>query len=302
MRPITASSAAAQSLAGRGPIGWRNDLRAGLTGWLPGFVTLLLGWQTALFVALLGGVIQLGAYAGIHILGCLVLAAWPALRLYRSVDDERTSAAVQIVVWSAFAGPFGAFVAAALAFPKALAPKKISPDADADDLPGHAEIGRVERAHIALLDRRVRLEGASRVRPLIDVIAEGTRSEKFEALRLVYRRYEAGLSTVLNRALRDPDDASVRVLAATVIAKLHATYSRNIGDRQNEAAANPELAQNWQTLAEARLAYAQCGLLDSPRAREQIELAIGDLSRAAELDPAGGASLVLEKARRQLAA
>ena len=301
MRPITAPSAA-QSLAGPDHIvspGRLSVRFAGQTGWLPGLVILLLGWQTALFVALLGGVIQLGTYAGIHILGCLVLAAWPALRLYRSVDDERNSAALQIVFWSAFAGPFGAFVAAGLALPRALAPTKISPDAD--DLPGRAEIERVERAHIALLDRRVRLEGASRVRPLIDVIAEGTRSEKFEALRLVYRRYEAGLSTLLDRALKDPD-ASVRVLAATVIAKLHATYSRTIGDHQTEAAANPEQAQNWQTLAEARLAYAQCGLLDSPRARAQIELAIGDLSRAAELDPACGASSVLEKARRQLAA
>jgi hypothetical protein len=153
-----------------------------------------------------------------------------------------------------------------------------------------------------LLDRRLRLEGTSSICPLIDVISEGSRSEKLEALRVVYRRYEAGLSTVLKRALQD-SDTSVRVLAATVIAKLHATYSHNIGDYQAAVTANSEIAKNWQTLAEARLAYAESELLESPRARAQIVLATGDLSRAAELDPDDEASAVLlGRLRRQLAA
>ena len=263
MKPAIAPASAPQSLGDRGD----GERLAGLTGWLRSFVIMLLAWQIALFLALFIGDIQLGAYAGIHILGCLVLAAWLVRRLKGSVVDERNSVALQIVAWSAFAGPFGAFVATALAFPTALIPSRIPLDGAADDLTtDRSEIERVERVHIALLDRRVRLEGASRIRPLMDVTAEGSRSEKLEALRVIYRKYEAGLSTVLNRALRDPD-TSVRVLAATVIAKLNATYSRNIGARQIEAAANPNAAQNWQTLAEARLAYAQSGLLEPPRAR-----------------------------------
>jgi hypothetical protein len=176
-------------------------------------------------------------------------------------------------------------------------------DGDIDSLTTDCSaIERVERMHITLLDRRVRLEGACRIRPLMDVIAEGSQSEKFEALGVVYRRYEARLSAVLKRALRDPD-TSVRVLAATVTAKLHTTYSRKIGDCQTAAAAKPRLAQNWRNLAEARLAYARSGLLEAPRARAQIEFAVGDLSRAAELDPADRASASrLDRARRQLAA
>jgi hypothetical protein len=306
MKPAKSLAAAAQSLAGRGDIVWLVrwvDRFVGLTSWLLGFVVVMLGWQIALLLALLGGVIELGAYAGIHIVGCLVLAAWLVCRLNGAVVDERNSAALQIVAWSAFAGPFGAFVATALAFATAVIPSSIHPDGGIDDLTtDRSEIERVERVHIALLDRRVRLEGASRIRPLMDVIAEGSRSEKIEALRVVYWKYEAGLSTVLSRALRDPD-TSVRVLAASVIAKLNATYSCNIGDRQIEAAANPKVAHNWQTLAEARLAYAQSGLLDSSRARAQIEFAIGDLSRAAECDPADRASASrLDRAHRQLAA
>jgi hypothetical protein len=299
-------AAAAQSLAGRGDIVWlvrRVDRFVGLASWLLGFALVLLGWQIALLLALLGGVIELGAYAGIHLFGCFVLAACLVWRLNAPAIDDRYSAALQIVAWSALAGPFGAFVAAALSFPSAPIRSKILRDGDIDSLTTDCSaIERVERMHITLLDRRVRLEGACRIRPLMDVIAEGSQSEKFEALGVVYRRYEARLSAVLKRALRDPD-TSVRVLAATVTAKLHTTYSRKIGDCQTAAAAKPRLAQNWRNLAEARLAYARSGLLEAPRARAQIEFAVGDLSRAAELDPADRASASrLDRARRQLAA
>jgi hypothetical protein len=309
MKPATALAAAAQSIAGRGDIVWhvwllrRVDRFVGLTNWLLDFVVVLLGWQIALLLALLGGVIQLGAYVGIHFFGCFVLAAGLVWRLNAAAIDDRYSAALQIVAWSALAGPFGAFVAAALSFPSVRIRSKILRDGDIDSLTADCPaIERVERMHTTLLDRRVRLEGACRIRPLMDVIAEGSQSEKLEALGVVYRRYEARLSAVLKRALRDPD-TSVRVLAATVTAKLHATYSRKIGDCQTAAAAKPGFAQNWRNLAEARSAYAESGLLEAPRARAQIEFAVGDLSRAAELDPTDRASASgLDKARRQLAA
>lgn len=297
---LASLTAAAQWIAGYGdvvsPVRWARFVRR--AGWLLGFAILLLSWQIALFFALFDGLIQLAVFAGIHVFGCLALAALPAYRLRRTIADQRNSAALQIVGWSAFAGPFGAFVATALAFPTA---SRI--ESDADDLAtDRFAIERVEHVHGALLDRRVRLEGASRIRPLMDVITEGSRAEKLEALRVVYQKYEAGLSTVLDRALRD-SDTSVRVLTATVIAKLNANYSRDIGNRQRETAANPELAQNWRALAETRLAYAQSGLLDPPRAQAQIELAIGDISRAAGLDPAcGGPPPLLEKDRRRVEA
>ena len=292
-------SAAAPATAGQSLGGHSDEPFAGPTGWLFGFVIMVCGWQIALFAALFGGVMQFDAYAGVHILGCFVLAGWLVFHKNGSLIDERNSAALQIVAWSAFAGPFGAFVATALAFPPTRTRSRISPDGDLTD---RSAMDCAERVHVALLDRRLRLEGASSICPLIDVISEGSRSEKLEALRVVYRRYEAGLSTVLKRALQD-SDTSVRVLAATVIAKLHATYSHNIGDYQAAVTANSEIAKNWQTLAEARLAYAESELLESPRARAQIVLATGDLSRAAELDPDGEASAtLLDRARRQLAA
>jgi hypothetical protein len=297
---------AAQSFVGRGDIGRlvrQVDRVAGPTSWLLGFVVVLVGWQMALLFTLLGGVIELGAYAGIHFFGCVVLAACLVWRSKAPAIDNRYSAAVQIVAWSAFAGPFGAFIGAALSLPSLPIRPDILRDADIDDLTGDSSaIDHVEQMHITLLDRRVRLEGACRTRPLIDVIAEGSRSEKLQALGVVYRKYEAGLSVVLKRALRD-SDMSVRVLAATVTAKLHATHTRKIGDCQAAAAAEPGGAQGRRDLAEVRLAYAESGLLEAAQVRAQLEATVDDLSRAAELDPDDRPTAsLLDRARRQLAA
>jgi hypothetical protein len=161
---------------------------------------------------------------------------------------------------------------------------------------------RMEHMHLALLDHRVRLEGANHICPLMDVIADGSRSEKLEALGVLYRRYGAELGSVLKRALKDPD-TSVRVLAATVAAKLHATFGRKIGDCQAVTEATPNLAQCWRNIAAARLAYAESGLLEAERAYAEIEFAIGDLLRAVEIDPADRETRSrLERARCQLAA
>lgn len=287
MKPAIAFSAGAQLLPTRGNIGRLLRLVdgfKGLAGWLLVFVAALLGWQTVLLFALVGEFIDLGTYAAIHLLGSLALAAWPAWRLNAGGDDGRYATALQIIALSALAGPFGAIVALALTLPAAPLPPKAMLD---DDSPpsDRPVIRGVEGMHVALLDRRIRIEGACQINPLMDVIAEGVQAEKLEALGVIYRRYEPRLSGVLKRAMQD-SDASVRVLAATVIAKLHGTYTRKIGDCQAAAAAQPALAQNWRELAEARIGYAASGLLEAPRARVQVESAVDDLSRAVELDPA----------------
>jgi hypothetical protein len=267
-----------------------------------GFAAVLLGWQIVLLLALFYGLIELGLYAGIHFGGCFVLAAWLFQRSITAAVDGPESVALQIVAWSAFAGPFGAFVAMALLFQPVPTHSKIRSGNDAESLSiSRDESKRVEHVHLALLNHRVRLGCAHQTRPLMDVIAEGSQWEKLEALGIVCRRYDADLGAVLKRALQDPD-TSVRVLAATVAAKLHATFSRKIGDCETATDATTNLAQSWRNVADARLAYAESGLLDAPRARTEIEFAIGDLLRAAEIDPVDrdtGSSL--DRARRLLA-
>jgi len=257
----------------------------GFVSRLLGFVVALLGWQIALLVALLCGLVELGAYLAIHLASGLVLVAWLVWRRSAVPVDSLCAAALQIVVWSAVAGPFGTFVAAALAFRPASIRAPVMTGGDGESLRADtSEIKRATHVHLAMLDHRIRLEGAHHSRPLMDVIAEGSQLEKLEALAVVYRKYDAGLAAVLKRALRDRD-TSIRVLAATITAKLNGTFSRKIGDCQTAVAAMPDLAQSWRNIAEARLAYANSGLLEASRARIEIESAIGDLARAAELDP-----------------
>src|SRR3569623_1012318 len=136
----------------------------------------------------------------------------------------------------------------------------------------------------------------------MDVIADGSQPAKLEALGVVFRKFETKLVGVLRRGLRDPD-ASVRVLAATVISKLHAVFVGKLGVYQSATAAHPLAPLSWRNLGEARLAYAASDLLENDQARAQIESAVGDLSRARELDPTDEASEgQLASARRQLSA
>lgn len=292
IKPITRAAAAARSLVDRfnkSRLARRVSRFVFQMAWLLGFAAVLLSCQVAMFLALLNGAVELGAYVTMHFLGCFALAACLVWRLKGSLTADRYATALQIVAWSAIAGPFGAFVASALSFSspmRAVAARDRDATGRAADC---SEVELAERMQVALLDGRVRIEGASLIVPLTDVIAEGSQADKLEALGVIYRRYEVRLSGMLKRALRD-SNASVRVFAATVIAKLHATYSGRIGNCQIAAIASPGLAQNWRNLAEARLAYADSGLLEAPQARAQVEVAAGDFSRAAELDPAGQAS------------
>ena len=134
MKPAIAATA--QSFPGRGSIVWllRVDRLIGLANKLSGFAVLLLVWQIALLLALLDGMIDLGAYAGIHCFSCAGLAAYLAWCLKASASGDRYSAALQIVAWSAVAGPFGTFVAAALSLPAAPISPKVLRDVDIDSL------------------------------------------------------------------------------------------------------------------------------------------------------------------------
>jgi hypothetical protein len=301
MNPAATLGASAQEPAGRGATA--PDARRRRSALLViGLLVTLLGWQIALWVALLDGFVGLGAYAGIHFGGCMVLAAWLLWRRNGAGVDGPSLTLLQIVGWSAAAGPFGAFVAVALAFGPGPLRAGVVTDHDVENRPADRSIDRVEAIHLAMQDRRIRVEGARHIRPLMDVVAEGSQLEKLEALGVVYRKYDSRLSVVLKRALQDPD-TPVRVLAATVTAKLNATFTRKIGDSQAATVATPNLAQAWQNLAAARLAYAESGLLEASRARVEIEAAMGDLARAAAIDPLDRDSgSRLDSARRQLAA
>src|SRR4051812_41802543 len=82
------------------------------TSGLFGFAVLLLIEQVVLFFALVDRDIELGTYVELHLFCCLVLMCY--LAWHPGTLQDRDISALQIVGWSAIAGPFGAFVALAL--------------------------------------------------------------------------------------------------------------------------------------------------------------------------------------------
>jgi hypothetical protein len=280
--------------------------RAGSSGTrgLPGFILVMFAWQAGLCLAYANGGVEFALFVTIHVAGCCALVAWLSWQCRAaSLDTAAYSAALQVVGWTALAGPFGALVSLALALSlPADRAERAGARRVSEDRAHHSQLGPAERLHQALRDSRIHVDGAQKVRPLRDVIAEGSQPEKLETLGVLYRKFGPDLAFVLKEGLRAPD-TSVRVLAATVTAKLHATFTRRIGDHQAITAAGPETAAIWLQLAEARLAYAQSGMLEQARARAEIELAIGDLVRACELAPDDRqVSDRLEDARRCLEA
>lgn len=138
-----------------------------------------------------------------------------------------------------------------------------------------------------MLDEHLRLQDAHTVQPLMDVIAEGTPSEKFEALNIIANSYHPSLAPALRLALSD-GSAPVRVLAATVTAKLRMTHLKTVGALQAEVAAAPNRAEVLRKLAHARIELAASGLFHDTHEREEETRAQAELAEADAFDASGG--------------
>ena len=119
-------------------------------------------------------------------------------------------------------------------------------------------------------------------REVMDVILDGTQMEKFDALSLISKRYAPAVAPALKRVLEDKD-GSVRVLAATVMARQHNGYTRRIGERQAIARATPDDPNGWSALARAHLDYVGSGLLEESRAETERAQARIHLDRSERL-------------------
>jgi len=230
-----------------------------------GFVAVDAG----LFVALSTERLIWPVAVGVHLALCLGVAL-PGLRsVGRSGQRaEWQGAMLQLAGWAALLGPFGALIGMTLLLPKAnMRPGALIAGQATAAAEGDAAPGRLEALHNALLDGRLRLRGAHAIRPLLDIVIEGTTAERLDALGLIAKHYVPAFAPALKRALQDTD-TSVRVLAATVTAQLHNGHTRHIGALQDAAQAAPEPTA-WRMLGEARLAYAASGLLEPDRAKRE---------------------------------
>jgi hypothetical protein len=234
----------------------------------------LLAIDCALFVLFATTRFAVTSFLLAHVLLCAG-AALSALGIAPGSGPGAGRAAwLQLVLWAAFLGPFGGLIGATLLLPRT----RVIAIAAMPDEAGSAS-SRMHALHTAVRDSRVRIAGAHSTRPLLDVIIEGTPVEKLDALSLIGKRFEPSLVPALRRALEDTD-ASVRVLAATVMAQLNNGYTKRIGMLQEAAQAEAAGRDAWHALAQARLTYAGTGLLEPERAHAEVRQARADLAHA----------------------
>jgi hypothetical protein len=239
----------------------------------------LVALDAILFVVLYTEHLNWPVAVGLHLALCFCVALPGLHNVGRGgACAEWQGAMPQFAVWTALLGPFGALIGMTLLLPETGTGFGVP---TADTATARAEGGeapsRLEALHNALLDGRLRLGGAHAVRPLLDIMIEGTTGERLDALGLIAKHYVPAFAPALKRALQDTD-TSVRVLAATVTAQLHNGHTKHIGALQDAAQTAPKPAA-WRTLGEARLAYAMSGLLEPDRAKREADEAHACLAR-----------------------
>lgn len=256
----------------------------------------LLCLEAALFVALSADYLDMPVVLSIHLGLCAMTATigrwW--VKAHSAVEDvdDNAMTILQLAAWTTLAGPFGTVVGAMLLVPRRGATVQTDATADAGSNSSAMPVGtdrrheptRLELLHSTLLDGRLRIAGAHSVRPLLDVIIEGTQIEKLDALSLISKRFAPALAPALRRALED-GDSSVRVLAATVTAQQHNARTKRIGALQAIARAAPERSSGWGALGQAHLDYAESGLLEASRAEAEASQGRAYMARAEQLDP-----------------
>jgi hypothetical protein len=235
-------------------------------------------FATALSHDVIGGAGMLAA----HVCLCLSIAASAHVRSVR--HNEAGHALLQLAIWTTMAGSLGALVAGSLGFVdwyRAAGSQSFGSWLD-EQLEGRHG-GRSRHILRKLHDKRVRIEGADKVQPLVDVLASGGQREKFAALSAINQRYEVALAPALRLALKDADPF-VRVLASTVMIRLQTAYSDRLVSCQETSRRDPASAGSWRALGEAHAAFGISGLLERPQARDQLKLAADQFKHALTLD------------------
>jgi hypothetical protein len=240
----------------------------------------LLAAQVMLLFCILAGLLDLSRYLQFSLgvsIGATALWLLLAEKAETLPAADRAVLALLAAACSILGGPFGA--AGVLAMMAARTSAGAAPAIAGGAMGAGGEVSRLERLHHTLLDGRLRLRSASAVRPLLDIMLSGEQKEKFNALRLIGRRYAPSMAVALKCAIND-QDASVRVLGATVLARQHQIFLRRIGECQAAAGDSAGVASAWLHLAEAHLAYADSGLLESDRSDLQRQQAAECMARA----------------------
>lgn len=269
---------------------WDATLRAPRSPTAIALATALgeIALAAALLHALVSPVVVLAGHVGL----CLILGL-------RTLQDARApdeaARLVHLILWTFIGGPLGTLLAIGLGLLDRGAIHQRPAEAFGSWLEAEGYLDRrteCGRLSSDLRDGRLRVGKASTVVPLADILAGDAKDAKFEALAIVGRRFDPCLTHVIRAALQD-SDASVRVLASTVLAKLQTRFTQDLFALEVAAAQAPDTAAPWLALAEARRAYAASGLTEALQARTEMAAARVAASRALAAEPHNPAARAL---------
>ena len=252
----------------------------------------LLGVQLVLLYAAINALLPVHLLLGLHLL--LVVGMTLLCRVLR--QHPLFFELCMATLWLAIAGPFGAAVSFTLALYRqtVLAGKTPQPylstdsdaaaddHADADDwasFEGENAVDPLDRSRSELVDSlvgriksdRVNLSPTDSLHSLRDCLSHGDQSRKMNALRVVEANYEPRFGEVLNAGVVDTDPA-VRVMAATILAKLKKRGTDSIASR-TQTYEQTQTQTDALKLSEAHLDFAVSGLLTPDLSVEHHQLA-----------------------------
>lgn len=224
---------------------------------LPLFLASTMLFEASMFTATMTGQLDPHVYGLAHVGG--LIAGCVGVWWLPKHAKAKPLAAVGVIL-TFVAGPFGSFCSLALLWPS----HRLLPIAGpAGDDPRHHHY---ETVMADLLAHRLQIRTLS-PRPLIDIFLVGSDDQQLTALGRMLKRFEPAMAATLRLALQSTEP-SVRVLAATVIAKLHLDFSERIAALQVTAEMATAPGEAWNELAAACWAYAKSGLLDSTQCNE----------------------------------
>lgn len=123
-----------------------------------------------------------------------------------------------------------------------------------------------------LVTGRAREEDSESVAAFADLLDHGTPQQKQVILALLARNFQPVFAPVLRRAMNDTD-STVRVMAATAVAKIENEFLKHAMSMRHECQRRPHDRAAWLAMARLHDDYAFTGLLDIDREHENRTLA-----------------------------
>lgn len=178
--------------------------------------------------------------------------------------------ALQLTLWTAVAGTLGALIWLAAVAAARGEPQNGDHFPDLMNAQIHDEgASRLNDLRANIRDDRVRLNGAHEIKALCDIFLGDCDRSKLNALVALARNYDRCMAPALALALSSRD-AAVRVLGASVLARLQQRHADTVTTSAARTELEPRSADAWRALAHAHMTFARSGLLNRERQLEAI--------------------------------